>query len=115
MRGGLVVSEGVSNAQDGTVRATAEGGWDGGSGAGASSAENRGRINLPSDNPKVRAFVRSIREQCAGISTCDPPKHWLADSLRAQWARARRDIDVLTITPADDELVVREILRGTNT
>lgn len=70
---------------------------------------------IATDNEHVARFVRSVREQCAGISTCDPPKHWLADSLRAQWARARRDIDVLTITPADDELVKREILRNTNT
>lgn len=71
--------------------------------------------DIATDNPAVARFVKQVREQCAGISTCDPPKHWLADSLRAQWARVRSEIDVLTLTPADDELVKREILRGTNT
>jgi hypothetical protein len=103
----LVVSDGAKDARYGAANVTAGSGWDEGSHAGSATP--------CSANPKVRAFVRSIREQCAGISTCDPPKHWLADSLRAKWARARGEIDVLTLTPADDELVVREILKGTNT
>lgn len=103
------MSEGTKDAQEGTVRATTAEGWCAGSHDGRQAAY---APSIPSDNPHVRAFVRSIREQCAGISTCDPPKHWLADSLRAQRARMH---GLAVLTPADDELIEREIRRGTNT
>ena len=65
-----------------------------------------------STDPRVASFIRNVREQCAGIATTAPPKHWLADSLRAEW---RRTPELVALSPADYELIEREIRRGTNT
>lgn len=69
-------------------------------------------LGIDTDNPHVARFVRHIRETCAGIATTEPPQHWLADSLRAERKRAH---GLAVLTPSDDELIDREIRRGTNT
>jgi hypothetical protein len=63
-------------------------------------------------NAHVARFIGRIREVCANRCTTAPPQHWLADSLRAEWARTP---ELVLVKPADHELIEREIRRGTNT
>lgn len=65
-----------------------------------------------SANPAVRRFIRHIREQCSQRATSDPANPRMRDSLLAEW---RRTPELVALTPADDEMILREILRGTGT
>mgnify|MGYP007007270746 CR=1 FL=1 len=69
-------------------------------------------MTIATDSHHVAAFVRSIRERCSQIASTAPPQHWLADSIRAEWARTP---ELVLLTPADRELIEREIRRRTNT
>jgi len=64
------------------------------------------------DNPHVAAFVVTIRERCANRATNDPARYDWADSLRAERLRNRH---LVNLAPADDELLERELRRGTGT
>lgn len=63
-------------------------------------------------NPHVARFIGRVREHCSQRATSDRARPDWADSLRAERLRTP---ELVNLTPADDELIEREIRRGSGT
>lgn len=63
-------------------------------------------------NKHVARHIRRIREHCSQRASSDPPRHDWADTLRAERLRDRH---LVNLAPSDDELIERELRRGTGT
>lgn len=60
--------------------------------------------------PRVRSFLRTLREALSDRHDTDPPARELA-----RWLTARKERELPGLTPADDEFLTTAIRRGTGT